>query len=130
MDDILQKATKNLHKCKEHLSVIRTGPETKPAVIAEATTTPTYTNHINTVEQVDTRLLEMEQHWLQTWSSPFPKKIWNAMMDLRAALVIWEEETVQHADPLQVAEKVGEIVERWERSQKKSQKKGGKVKRI
>ena len=93
MDDIWQKAAKNLRKHE----VIRTGPETKPAVIAEAKTTPAYTNHIvsaNTVEQVNTRLLEMEQHWLQTQSGPFPEKIRNAMMDFRAALVIREEEAV------------------------------------
>jgi len=134
MDDIWRKAAKNLRKRKECLSVIRTGPETKPAVIAEATTTPVYTNHIvsaNTVEQVDTRLLEMEQHWLQTRSGPFPEKIRNAMTDLRAALVIREEEAARHADPLlQAAEEAGEVVERRERSQEKSQKKVEKSKTI
>ena len=78
MDDIWQKAMKNVRKREECLSAIRTRPETKPAVIAAAMTTPTYTNHIasaNTVEEVDIRLLEMEQHWVQTRSGPFPEKI-------------------------------------------------------
>lgn len=60
-----------------------------------AMTTPTYTNHImsaNTVEEVDVRLLKMEQHWVQTQSGPFPKKIQNTRADLRVAPVIQEAE--------------------------------------
>lgn len=135
MDDIWRKAAKKLRKHEERISAIRTGPETKSevAVTVAATTPPTYTNHIasaNTVEEVDVRLLEMEQHWVQTRSGPFPEKIRNAMTDLRAALVI-REEAARHADPLlQVAEEAGEIVERRERSQEKSRKKVEKSKKF
>jgi hypothetical protein len=42
MDDIWWKAVKKLRKHEECISA---GPETKPAVIAAATTTPTVTIH-------------------------------------------------------------------------------------
>ena len=44
MDNIWQKAVKNICKCKEHLAATQTGSETKPAAIAATTPTPTYTN--------------------------------------------------------------------------------------
>ena len=71
MDNIWWKAAKKLRKHEEHISAIRTGPETKleVAVTVAAMTLPTYMNHIasaNTVEEVNVRLLEMEQYWVQT----------------------------------------------------------------
>ena len=77
----------------------------------------------NTVVQVNIRLLEMEQNWVQTWAGPFLEGIWNAMMDLRAALVIREEATHGTDNSLQVTEKDSEIPGRWERSQEESWKK-------
>jgi len=126
MDDIWRKAAKNLCKREERLSAIWMGPETKPAAIAATTTTPTYTYPIgsaNTVAQVDIRLLEMEQNWVQTRAGPFPEGIQNTMMDLRAALVIQEEEAARGMDSLlQVAEEE-EILGKRERSQEESWKK-------
>jgi predicted RNase H-like HicB family nuclease len=77
-------------KCEEQISAIQTESEENKSAMA-VTTTPTYTNCItsaNTVEEVNIRLFEMEQHWVQTQSNPFPKKKKNAMTDLRVALVI------------------------------------------
>jgi hypothetical protein len=56
---------------KEQISAIQTKPKENKsamAVTTAATTTPTYTNCIasaNTVEEVNVRLLEIEQHWVQ-----------------------------------------------------------------
>jgi hypothetical protein len=125
MDDIWRKAAKNLRKREERLSAIRTGPETKPAAIAATTTTPAYTYPVasaNTVAQVDIRLLEMEQNWVQTRAGPFPEGIRNTVMDLRAALVIREEAARGTDSLLQVAEEE-EIPGRRERSQEDSRKK-------
>jgi hypothetical protein len=76
MDDIWRKAVKNIHKRKERLSAIRTGPETKSAAIAATTTIPTYTNpatssalteeDMNTVEKINAQLACMEQNWAET----------------------------------------------------------------
>ena len=61
MDNIWQKAVKNIHKHEERL-----------AAIAATTTTHTYTNpatfalteeNMNTVEKINTQLARMEQNW-------------------------------------------------------------------
>jgi hypothetical protein len=122
MDDIWRKAAKNLCK-RERLSAIQTRPETKPAIIAAPTTTPTYTHPIasaNTVAQVDIRLLKMEQNWVQTHAGPFPEGIRNSMMNLWAALIIREEEAARGADSLLWVNEEGEMSERQERSREES----------
>jgi hypothetical protein len=96
MDDIWRKAAKNLHKREEHVSGIRTGPETKPAAIAATTATPAYPI-LNTVAQCDARLLQMEFEWKLNRSGPFPDGIRTAIANLRAALVIREAEASQQA---------------------------------
>ena len=71
-------------------------------LIVEITTTtnqsaPEYTKTItpptqsacdnsDTVEQVDTKFLHIEQHWAESWSSLFPESIRSAIMDLRLAV--------------------------------------------
>ena len=62
MDNIWQKAMKDIHKCKERLTTI-----------AATTTTPTFTNPttfalmeeiMNTVEKIDAQLACMELSWV------------------------------------------------------------------
>ena len=91
MDDIWRKAVDKLRKREEHVSGIRTGPETKPAAVAATTATPTYTKpttsalteeNMNTVEKIDTQLTRMELNWAQTRSGPFPERARNAIAKL------------------------------------------------
>ena len=111
MDNVWRKATKKLRKHEEHISGIRTGPETKPAAVAATTATPTYTNPItsalteenmNTVEKIDAQLARMELNWAQTRSGPFPERTRNTIVKLQASLEEQDMETIppsQPADP-------------------------------
>ena len=62
----------------------------------------------------------MEQNWVQTHAGPFPEGIRNSVMNLRAALVIREEEAARGADSLLRVNEEGDMSERQERSWEES----------
>ena len=77
MDNIWRKVAK---KICEHEHITATQPpqlKVEPAVTTAPLSAPyTYTIALsNTVEQLDIRLLKMEQNWVQTQMGPFPKKL-------------------------------------------------------
>ena len=97
MDDIWRKAAKKIRKQERCVTATPTPiivqPEVKPTLAAANTTipAPTYIHPIassNTVEQLDIRLLTMEQNWAQTRMGAFPKKLRNMVGHLRDALTI------------------------------------------
>jgi hypothetical protein len=109
MDNIWQKAAKKIRKQERHITATPTSivvqPEVKPTLATTNTTipAPTYIHPIassNTVEQLDIRLLAMEQNWAETQTGLFPEKLRNMVGDLRNALAIREEETMREADTL------------------------------
>ena len=74
-------------------------PRTAPIavyVIVEPPTTSARDDG-DTVEQVDARLLRMEQYWAESRSSPFPKSIRSAVADLRLAVERRETEAAWNA---------------------------------
>jgi len=110
MDDIWRKAVKKACKREKHLLAKQTAqPDiqlaTKSASIAAmsppvssntaTSATALATGTVKTVAELDAKLLCMEQKWAQTSTSPLPEGIRNAVMDLRAALVIQEAVAVQ-----------------------------------
>jgi hypothetical protein len=107
MDDIWQKAVKNIRKRKERL-----------AAITATTTAPTYTkpttstlmeDDMNTVEKVDMQLACMEQNLAKTRSSPFPERARNAIVKLRASLEELDTETISPSQPTDPAVDVHHI---------------------
>jgi hypothetical protein len=122
MDNIWRKAAKKIREQERCVTATPTPivvqPEVKPTLATANTIipAPTYMHPIassNTVEQLDIRLLAMEQNWAQTRTGPFPEKLRNMVGDLRDALAIREEETMREADALiQTSEEAGDILER------------------
>jgi hypothetical protein len=113
MDNIWRKAGKKLRNSEREilsaqpltltvtLTVTTPAPATSPSKTSNATL-------LNTVASCDTRLLQMEQEWAQTRSGPFPNGIRNAIVNLRAALVIREaeaEEAIARAQNREMEEK-------------------------
>jgi hypothetical protein len=97
------ESPKNICEQEQHVTVMLTPivvqPEVKLTLATANTTIPalTYIHPIassNTVEQLDIRLLVMEQNWAQTQTGPFHEKLRNMVGDLRDALMIQEEETM------------------------------------
>ena len=68
---------------------------TSPPVSSNTATSTLATSTVKMVAELDAKLLCMEQRWAQTSTSPLPEGIRNAIMDLRAALVIQESVAVQ-----------------------------------
>ena len=70
----------------------KSGPITAmspPVVSNTATSATTIVNStVETVAELNAKLKCMEQKWAQTSTSPLPEGIQNAVMDLRAALVL------------------------------------------
>ena len=110
MADISKKATKKAHKCEKLLLskqtaqpdiqlATKSGPiaATSPPVVSNtATSATTIANStVKTVAELDAKLKQMEQKWAQTSTSPLPEGIRNAVMDLRAALVLREAAVAQ-----------------------------------
>jgi hypothetical protein len=121
-----QNALKSIHK-PERASTNFSGAKAKPIADGTATSIPTHTSDatpLNTVAQLDARLLEMQQTWMQTRSGPFPEGIQTTMMNLSVALVIREAEAVWN---IQVAE---EAVESGEKREEKRQKKDKALKKV
>ena len=104
----MKKALKKACKHKKHLLAKQTvhpniqpatklGPITamSPPVLSNTATSALATSTVKTVAELDAKLLCMEQRWAQTSTSPLPEGIRNAIMDLRAALVIQEVVVIQ-----------------------------------
>ena len=84
MDDIWRKAVKKIRERERCITATPTPiivqPEVKPTLATANITipAPTYIHPIassNTVEQLDVRLLAMEQNWAQTRMGLFPEKL-------------------------------------------------------
>ena len=87
--------------CKQ---LLRTAPIAaylivEPPEYTETVTPPAQSARDNgdTVEQVDAKLLRMEQHWAESRSSPFPESIRSAIADLRLAVERKETEAAWDA---------------------------------
>jgi hypothetical protein len=105
MADISKKAAKKARKREKLLLSKQTAqPDiqlttkscpiaaTSPPVVSNtATSATTIANGtVETVAELDAKLKQMEQKWAETSTSPLPEGIRNAVMDLRAALVLQE----------------------------------------
>ena len=110
MANISKKAAKKAHKREKHLLAKQTAqPEiqiatklapiaaTSPPVMSNTATSATTiaTGTVKTVAELDAKLNRMEQQWAKTSTSPLPGGIQNAVMALRATLVIQEAAAAQ-----------------------------------
>jgi len=107
MADISKKAAKKARKREKHLLAKQatTIPQPNSESTARTTTAPSSTATLAftptpatnaalanwTVEEIDAKLLSMEEQWSQTKSGPFPVAIRTSMMDLRERVKVRDE---------------------------------------
>ena len=107
LSNVRQEAENYFHKQQLHAAPIATYPIVEPTTTANQPA-PEYTETVtlpaqpvrdngDTVEQVDAKLLRMEQHWAESRSSPFPESIRSAIVELRLAVERRETEAAWDA---------------------------------
>ena len=96
LSNVRQEVENYFHKQQLLTALIATYPIVGPTTTAnqsapeytKAITLPTQSARDNSdmVEQVDAKLLRLEQYWAKSRSSPFPESIRSAIADLRLAV--------------------------------------------
>jgi len=107
LSNVCQEAGNHFHKQQLRTAPIAIYPIVEPTTTANQSA-PEYTETVtlpaqsardngDTVEQVDAKLLCMEQYWAKSRSSPFPESIRSAIADLRLAVEKREREAAWDA---------------------------------
>ena len=123
--NVRQEAENYFHKQQLCTAPIATYSIVEPTTTANPTTAPEYIETVtlpaqsarddgNTVEQVDARLLRMEQYWAESRASPFPESIRSAIANLRLAVERRDTDAAWNAAVQVCAVQAAEIEEQRE----------------
>jgi hypothetical protein len=107
LSNVRQEVEIYVHKQQLRIAPIAIYPTVEPTTTTNQSA-PEYTETVtlpaqsvrdngDTVEQVDAKLLRMEQYWAESRSSPFPESIRSAIADLRLAVERKETEAAWDA---------------------------------